>query len=743
MSQKRDSQLPDYILGGFLFCLERRNCAAVTCIESKGKGHEKEQHEDICKKSADCRLLCAGCVRMFCDSGNGRHSSHRHRGGTASTTLEQPVSSSDTTQTKESSQEVTPQTVSENQTPVTEKKTVVETASTKSTAPAVKNADGSTTTTNTDGNNGTTVQAASKESNTVSDESEQKKTVGDEILGEAKNYGIVCDNFHQRMDAETNVAAKTVDAVTNQHMGNDLTKNHNQKYLIGKVTDNASGEKWFAIKGKNDGKTTIVTSDKNGITLDGGFERPGVVNYDTSKTETDINDKIVQLKNSVVQRLSDAIQTAITSVEIKHGSKPGEDSAKWYLDLTDQKDGTYYVAVTDKDPLINNGQMYININPGKQTVILHAADTLLEKDGSLNFNKYLINGQGCDSYGSGSIDGDKATKSVVWDFRNVTGKLNINGSVTGIFIAPNAYVTSYAQSSGWMICKDMTIDTGEWHNINQDEDFAPEDSAVQDNNSSTTDSGSSGTSGQGGSNGNSGGTKDSSGGTGEGNNTNQGNNNDKHDGQTVVDQGEKGSSTTTNNDGQPSEQGTSTEHNTKDSTNQPSSGNQQNNPQPSDNTGSHDSTVSVTPGGDTLITPTPTLPSENTGEKNNTQTTNPQTNDSQTTPGTSTSDQTASTSQTKHNDAQNNLSAAGTDTAAGQTTGTQTVKAHAQNAKSTAPAVQRMASQTSTTSASASAAKSTIPRTADETSLGTELMLFGGAAALLAALLAVKKRKTE
>ena len=151
------------------------------------------------------------------------------------------------------------------------------------------------------------------------------------------------------------------------------------------------------------------------------------------------------------------------------------------------------------------------------------------------------------------------------------------------------------------------------------------------------------------------------------------------------------------------------------------------------------STPVVTP----TITPTPSLPSENTGEKNNSQNTNPKTNDNQTTPGTNTGDQKGSTTQTKHNDAQDNHSAAGTDTAAGQTTGTQTVKVHAQNPKSTAPAVQRAAAQISTSTASASAAKSTIPRTADETRLGTELMLFGGAAALLALLLAVKRRKVS
>ena len=717
-------------------------------------------------------FVCSAIPAMAADTastGGGTASSN-----TTSITEQQSTSTTGEAQTKESSKVVTPQAVPEKQPSVTETKT--------------------------DDNNGTpekTLKAASEEAGDVSTENKQQSVdktyyTAENFLGDAVNYGVTADTFTLTggKDAETNVAAKTAQCET--QTGNDKTSEQTkQEFIIGHVDQN------FKIKGNSNTTVYCPESESSSLTH---LDTVQITTYNTSSDT--INNAINGLKQIVKVQSDACLQNAAQSGRLKATISYQSKDQKYHLDLPEGQQGTYYVTL-DSSIFSNNpdGQntvgkfrqaesLYITAGEG-QSIVFNVTDDFIKTEdtykepwdtnakalpeGTLELTKFNWNGKGSDS---ADFLGDKNNNLVkditpathiIWNLANANLKhVNIVGSIAGVIYAPNAEVKVTSTSAGWIVANTVTIDSGEWHNVSHYE-FTPTtpEKIIEDANkikTPTTETPKSEEGEKQGGNGNQGqsqndnnGKKDGGGqGThvdnggstpsGSGTTTDEKQDDEKgtnkQDGQTV-DQGGKGSSTTTNNDGQPSGQGTTTENNTKDN-NQTSSSTQS-----SDNTGNSGSEVSVTPGGNTTsnptvtpsdntpITPTPTLPSVNTGEKNNSQDTNPKTDDNQTTPGTSSSDQTASTTQTKHNDAQDNHSAAG------QTTGTQTVKAHAQNAKSTAPAVKRAAAQTSTTAASASAAKSTIPRTADETSLGTELMLFGGAAAALALLLAVKRRKVS
>jgi hypothetical protein len=295
---------------------------------------------------------------------------------------------------------------------------------------------------------------------------QESKTTGDKILGEARNYGIVCDNYTQTYDAETNIAAKEAKTNPGQHTGNDLTARKEQTYLIGKVDGN------FGIKGN---QATVVTPDANGAGL-----YDGTYTIDSSKTKEEIEEKIKQLKQSALHRLDAALMNA-------HEARVGRaenDNQKWCLDLSGKDPGTYKVSIKDKDVFSEAGKLDIKINADTQAVILSVDDSLISENGILDFASYNINEQGCASYNTGKFDGDKSAKAIIWDFRNSKLKtINIgtssgnwiNGSSNGIFIAPNADINLNSTSSGWIICKDMHVEYGEWHNIDQSETLAPED----------------------------------------------------------------------------------------------------------------------------------------------------------------------------------------------------------------------------------------------------------------------------
>lgn len=299
-------------------------------------------------------------------------------------------------------------------------------------------------------------------------DAQEEKTAGDQILGEARNYGIVCDNYTQTFDAETNIAAKTAKTNPGQHTGNDLTARKDQTYMIGKINGS------FGIKGKEGGKATVITPDAKGTGL-----YDGTYTVDSSKTEQEIDKKIEQLKQSALQRLDTALITA-QETTIKEDSNTG----KWCLDISEKSAGTYKVSIKDKNIIKNAGDLDIKISADNQTVILSVDDSLIPENGTLDFASYNINGVGSASYNTGAY-GDKPAKAIIWDFRNSNLKtINIgtssgnwiNGSSNGIFIAPNADIYLNSTSSGWIICKDMHVEYGEWHNIDQSTNPAlPED----------------------------------------------------------------------------------------------------------------------------------------------------------------------------------------------------------------------------------------------------------------------------
>lgn len=556
------------------------------------------------------------------------------------------------------------------------------------------------------------MEATASNSETGSADTAKSVSTGDQILGESRNYGIVCDNYTQTCDAETNIVAKTAKTNSGQHTGNDwMTSRDTQTYLIGKV------DGYFGVKGD---KATVITPDGSNL-------HDGTYTVDSSKTKEEIDAKIDQLKQSALQRLD----TALINAQETEIEKDPKDNQKWCLNLLEKGAGTYKVLIKDKNIFSEAGKLNIRINAGTQAIILSVDDSLIPENGTLDFASYNINGTGSASYNTGTY-GDKPAKAIIWDFRNSNLKtINIgtssgnwiNGSSNGIFIAPNADINLNSTSSGWIICKNMHVEYGEWHNIDQSENLAPEDKPTTPGEDNTGES------------------------KGESETVKPGDEGENKDKPDTPKPG-------TGESNKPSDSGKTD----TGKTGQPSGGTQT--PSTGDNgSSSHTPTTSTEPGTPSTpievpVTPTtpvnpdtpstPSTPSVDTPTVPTNTVINPNPENPKNTEPTTTP---TAPVHTTHNDVQNNKSNAQNES--GQpVTVTHTGKTVKSTAVSPKTSERNTASVQNTSSVqpagtAASATDASVPKTADQTSLLLYVTLFGGAAAALVAVLALKRKENE
>ncbi|MDD7684583.1 Cna B-type domain-containing protein, partial [Eubacterium pyruvativorans] len=270
------------------------------------------------------------------------------------------------------------------------------------------------------------------------------------ILGSAIRFGIVTGTFTLDGDAETNVAARNA-VYESAQTGNDLTNDVEQEFIFGSV-DNSKSGKPLLLKGKK-AFVRCTESDKVKITHESPTDK---LSFNTQNTGDQLNHKVQDMMNHVSAKSTEIAGKSASDIKITEG----QYDQKYYLNIKDKPDGTYYVNV-DKDSfdkiMKDSDKFRINKKPN-QTIIFN-----ISADGDLSMQKYSINDTGTDSLLS---SGNDVTKTIIWNFTG-SGKLDLNGSVSGVIIAPKRDITTYATGSGWIVSNSVTIKSGEWHNTYQ------------------------------------------------------------------------------------------------------------------------------------------------------------------------------------------------------------------------------------------------------------------------------------
>ena len=263
------------------------------------------------------------------------------------------------------------------------------------------------------------------------------------VLGEALNFGVVTGNFQDGMDAETNVAA--LKAKCTSQTGNDLTNDVEQTFILAAI------DTIFNIKG-NGAYVKTTSADSDNVKSVGCK----YLIVDTHETKEQLESEVnAMIDYGKTQSSSLAAKTATAKIVYDSVRQ------KYKLDIRGGDAGTYYVDVdnTTLNEIKESGKLEVYKNDN-QTIVFNVAATE-----NLTLQKFLVNNQAPD--GLVNSKSDNNTKTIIWNFPNATG-IDIEGSVVGVILAPNAEVKVNGTSAGWLISNSVTIGLGEWHNTYQD-----------------------------------------------------------------------------------------------------------------------------------------------------------------------------------------------------------------------------------------------------------------------------------
>lgn len=290
----------------------------------------------------------------------------------------------------------------------------------------------------------------------------------DSVLGDAKYFGIVANEWHQA-EAETNAAVKRL-VTNNSQSGNDLTAGDDeQPWFIGSVSLDKNVT-WastpnFLIKGR---PADVYTPEDNFK-----YIRSNEKTNFHATSENDVNNFVDGLINKIKSNSADyAEKSSGTLPEINQPSD-------YQLDISDCGSGTFFFDLTDKVNQLQNGGLKIKMN-SDQTIVFNIDGSACENN-TVNIQKFIctIDGKTHDS-GETNAGGEVVAKHVVW---NVAGKSTVNmaGSILGMLIAPDATVNIYNTSAGWVCADNVISGSGEWHNIWQsyDQNYPKISSEVQ------------------------------------------------------------------------------------------------------------------------------------------------------------------------------------------------------------------------------------------------------------------------
>ena len=291
-----------------------------------------------------------------------------------------------------------------------------------------------------------------------------------DILGNARYFGYVANEWTLNGDAETNGAVKKI-TNNGQQSGNDKVQylsgeESRQPWYIGEVT--GGNNLYLKVKGDDlDVYTTQDMVDRKMIRFGTAESDPRVTFHVTDRADID----------AYIDRMldhADAMSTAMlskNSLKVDGSNFVPDSATKLELDFTAYGPGTIYVSLdtvlggnkTLRDVVATNGGLTIKKNMD-QTIVFNTTAT------EVNLSQFNIKNGSYPQRDSATLanglsgEYDYAASSIVWNMPNAT-KVNFVGSSTGIFICPKADVTVSNTSSGWIVADKITNGAGEWHSI--------------------------------------------------------------------------------------------------------------------------------------------------------------------------------------------------------------------------------------------------------------------------------------
>ena len=291
----------------------------------------------------------------------------------------------------------------------------------------------------------------------------------DELLGAAKPYGVVADEFKNANHNQTCFATNNL-VITDQWLSAWLDMSVGTTYIrsfdntgstevfidrnafnnlvLGTDYDYVPTENKYYIKGvdgKRTGAAINVNNCKDTINVYYAEDYMDVTAaldkvYDNFKEYADISDE----EADIVIKANDEKKIDLSSFKDKQIVVVNMYASN-YTDWQGNEVSTYY----------GEGQLSITNKADGQFVIMN----LLGADGDAEVKRFSVNGK----YSGGLTDVD-ISDTVIFNAVNVSGKLNM-GEICGIVVAPRADVTLTSTCNGRAIAKTFVNTNGQMHFI--------------------------------------------------------------------------------------------------------------------------------------------------------------------------------------------------------------------------------------------------------------------------------------
>lgn len=294
-------------------------------------------------------------------------------------------------------------------------------------------------------------------------------------------YGMTAHHVYQEGHTETNLFTDYLDMRNNSQVGASGIKSPFGEYAF----SNAGGYNYIGEFGTSfpqvEGKYHIQFNVQPAMlylgdtayrqyTVDNNYRidcadtnkviDPSLVKKKSDTQNTLVNSQLSKMAENFTNVINSSAEGTLDSNAISDNFYQG-GSKKLDIDLRDQKSGTYIIKYTGNYLDADNLTIYLNKG---QNIIFYCTTT-----GTLHLGRFKINDIGTgDLISKQGEEYDWLTNAVSFYAPNATG-LNFNGSVCGIFVAPNADVTKSdsSTSAGIIGCKNFGSSTkflgGEWH----------------------------------------------------------------------------------------------------------------------------------------------------------------------------------------------------------------------------------------------------------------------------------------
>ena len=319
------------------------------------------------------------------------------------------------------------------------------------------------------------------------------------ILGRGVDYGIVAENFQQRMHMQTTYAVNNYSRTCADKSTIDLIpRGSTAQILVGAIDyrnevfgKSTQGPPYISIDGDYAGTINIEGGSDDVLSDENAFFQTSArviktINPDTGKNIERIKTNVFEASANIQRKIDEGY--AINYKDYYKDQDPRGEN-KPTLDLTNGNFAGKVVYVDVDNDLLQqigeSGQLHILKDTTTVVVfnITDSAGTNLEDNGEpyVEIDKYFVSVDNGETWASTNdysahddddpvqvakdrLNDKEICQKIIWNIRS-TSKVSL-AATSGLFIAPNSpLVEVLTTSAGWIVAENFANTAGEWHYI--------------------------------------------------------------------------------------------------------------------------------------------------------------------------------------------------------------------------------------------------------------------------------------